>query len=115
VIPTSLDSPSFRSVWSEWVVFRKQKKACKDWDKLFEKQLQWLSQFTQEQAIESLNNSMRNDYQGLFPPKNHETNQRNPPKSYDRNEGTLNQGQSYDGAAKKFKTTSPNTQGLPNL
>ena len=67
-IPKSLDTPTFVSVWKEWMEVRKKKKACKDWHTLFSKQLEWLQDFGPAVAVEIINKSIRNDWQGLFPP-----------------------------------------------
>ena len=45
-------------------------KKPKDWDTLFRKQSDWLGQFSAEVAIEIINQSIRNGWQGLFPLKN---------------------------------------------
>lgn len=64
--PTNLNNGDFKPVWEEWMIFRKGKKACKNFDSLFSKQLKWLSGFGAAIAIEMLNQSIRNDWQGIF-------------------------------------------------
>jgi len=68
-IPPSLQTGAFIADWNRWMVFRRGKKRCKDWAGMFRGQLDWLAQFTPEQASESIKQSIRNDWQGLFEPK----------------------------------------------
>ena len=72
VVPEKFSqNADFLNAWNEWMDFRKSKKACKNWAKLFGKQLEWINGFEVPTAIEILNQSIRNDWQGLFePPKN---------------------------------------------
>jgi len=59
----------FLRKWEAWKAVRRAKKKCKDFHLLFQEQLNWLATFTVPQAIECLAQSIRNDWQGLFPPK----------------------------------------------
>lgn len=42
---------------------------CKNWDKMFCKQIAWLKQFTTDDQIEIIDQSIRNGWQGLFRPR----------------------------------------------
>lgn len=44
-------------------------KKPKNWDKMFDKQCQWLTQFNEADQIEIIDQSIRNNWQGLFEPK----------------------------------------------
>jgi hypothetical protein len=65
-IPQNLRTESFLATWEEWVVFRKKRAACKDWIRMFQKQLQFLGKFPEDTARAILDQSMMNNYQGLF-------------------------------------------------
>lgn len=62
-------SEAFKSKFADWMACRKKKKSCKDFPKMFQEQLNFLSVYDEYTAIEILSNSIRNDYQGLFEPK----------------------------------------------
>ncbi len=71
VVPEKFSqNAEFLNAWNDWLEVRKAKKNCKDWGKMFGKQLEWLNGFEVPVAIEMLNTSVRNDWQGLFEPKN---------------------------------------------
>jgi len=77
--PAELDSPDFREVWEEYLQFRKQNKwkTVEIWRaKLFKKLVSW----GKEDAIASLNASMESGYQGVFQPKEKQTQSYNPYK-----------------------------------
>lgn len=65
-------SKELKAVWAQWVKCRMQMKRPIDWGLFFQKQADWLQG---EEcggvggAIESMNASMRNGWQGLFAPK----------------------------------------------
>jgi hypothetical protein len=65
-IPERLRGGDFERVWGEWVVWRRGAKKCKDWRRLFQKQLDWLGQYPIGQAVEIMNTSMRQGWVGLF-------------------------------------------------
>lgn len=61
-------SPMFRRVWDEWVKYRRaSKKALSAFAQ--QKQLAMLGALTEAEAIECINRSIANDWQGLFPEK----------------------------------------------
>lgn len=68
-VPSSLNTPEFLKAWDLWVRARKGMKKAKDWNLLFQTQLDWLTQFGPATACSILGNSTRNGYQGLFEPK----------------------------------------------
>jgi len=70
VFPSELDSDSFKETWMEWQAYRKQRgNSPKNWEIMFQRQLEFLKQFGPAQAITSLKSSMMNNYIGLFDPK----------------------------------------------
>lgn len=114
IIPDKLISPEFILAWSKWVEFRKKKKKCADWGAMFAEQLAWLEQYTPAQAVEILNRSRRNDWQGLFEPEAHAHKGNGPPR-HDRNSTTQNNPANYAGAAEKSQAKAGNLPGLQNL
>jgi len=66
VFPASLSTEEFTVTWSEWVSFRMAKGGRANWEKLFQKQLEWLAPMGSRVAVSVLNQSMRNGWQGLF-------------------------------------------------
>ena len=53
--------------FNEWVRFRKGLgKKPKDWDSMFRKQIEWLLQFSEQDQIAIIDQSIRNGWQGLF-------------------------------------------------
>jgi hypothetical protein len=55
----------------EWVPCRKAMgKKPKDWAVMFQEQVKWLGQFSEADQLEILSASIRNNWQGLFEPKN---------------------------------------------
>ena len=66
--PDSLNFPEFREKWNEWLDYRKSKRkpvspiAAK-------KQIATLSQYDLQTAMAMIDESIRNDWTGIFPPK----------------------------------------------
>jgi len=53
-----------------WIQFRLGfGRKPKNWKAMFEKQIEWLKQYPDADQVEILNQSIRNGWQGLFPPK----------------------------------------------
>lgn len=60
----------FREAWIAWTAVRSGMKRPKQgWVEFFKRQLAWLETFPEASATETLNNSLRNGYTGLFPAK----------------------------------------------
>ena len=58
----------FRKMWNEWVLYRRRtKKKLSTF--AANKQLEMLGKLTEAQAVECINRSISNDWQGLFPDK----------------------------------------------
>jgi hypothetical protein len=58
----------FRKMWNEWNLYRRRtKKGLSGF--AAQKQLEMLGKLTEAQAIECINRSISNDWQGLFPDK----------------------------------------------
>lgn len=58
----------FRKMWNEWVLYRRRtKKKLSTF--AANKQLEMLGKLTEPQAVECINRSISNDWQGLFPDK----------------------------------------------
>lgn len=68
LLPPHLQCDAFRDKYLEWEAYRRKKR--KPISPLaFSRQLNMLSRLTLEQAIEAIDTSIANDYQGLFPPR----------------------------------------------
>lgn len=68
-IPSGVSSNVFVR-FKEWMQYRRGLgKKPKDWDLMFQKQLEWLAQFSEKDQIVILDQSMRNGWQGLFVPR----------------------------------------------
>jgi hypothetical protein len=72
-IPSNLSNLSVlvpegvRGRWSEWIEYRmKNKKPPKDPASMFKKSAAWLSRFSEKDQVEIIDQSIRNDWQGLF-------------------------------------------------
>lgn len=61
------DSDKFRSAWDEWIQYLKQKKKTPT-PITIKRQLNKLSKLTEDDAIITINKSIDNGWQGLFPP-----------------------------------------------
>lgn len=70
-VPINLSSHSeFQIVWKRWMEFRMTKKKSNNFNALFQSQLDLMSDWGADGAIQSMKSSMANDYQGIFDPKN---------------------------------------------
>ncbi len=82
-----LKSERVRERFKEWIPIRKAMgRKPKDWDAMFSEQCRWLSQFNEADQIESISASIRNNWQGLQPPKERRGNGARPdaPKLIDK-------------------------------
>jgi len=68
-VPEKLNTVLFQAKWADWIKCRQGKAKVKDWAGLFREQLEWLAGFEEPTAREILSTSIRNGWQGLFPPK----------------------------------------------
>jgi hypothetical protein len=70
-------SSSFKKQWSKWVEHRQAYKEPKSgWQPMFEKQLAWIERYEEPIALEIMDLSMRNGWQGLFEPKQQASKQK---------------------------------------
>lgn len=86
----------FRSLFADWMECRKsQGKKPKNWNLMFQKQLDWLADFGEKVAAEVVSKSIRNNYQGLCEPDGrggkNGTHQGNSGKGSSRTYGTANE------------------------
>lgn len=70
-LPPKLDTPAFKSKWAQWKSIRTTgfRKPKAGWASLFSEQLEFLNRYDEPAAIEILSASIRNGWQGLFPPR----------------------------------------------
>lgn len=66
IIPESLNTPEFISSWTAWMEYRKSMKKTRKPEMMFALQLKELSK-SPATAVQVLEQSMRNGWQGLFP------------------------------------------------
>lgn len=64
--PDALKTAKVLDKWTVWVDVRRGKGKCKNWELLFNEQITWLSQFSEDKVVEILSTSIRNGWQGLF-------------------------------------------------
>jgi len=84
---TSVLKEGVRGRFLEWIKYRRANgKKVKDWDDFFKDQAEWLAkEFSEEDQLEVLNQSMRNGWIGLFAPKRSVKDRRlTPLKTQDR-------------------------------
>ena len=60
-----------QATWMKWQTRRRGMGKVKDWAGLFASQAEFLGRFPEADALEILEQSMRNGWQGLFELKNH--------------------------------------------
>jgi hypothetical protein len=76
-VPLLLNTPDFKNIWARWIDIRKKSKSRPrtPWPDFFAEQLKWLERLgSAEAATESVSQSIRNGWQGLFEPKENKTN-----------------------------------------
>jgi len=74
-IPESLDTTEFAEAWSEWLAYRRERKAtCSP--RTLTKQLAMLADLGPPTAIQAIQASITNGWQGIFPPKHGNANGR---------------------------------------
>lgn len=57
---------SFKEAWRKWEECRRGLKKPKNWNLMFQEQINWLEQYAVPDAIEVMLQSIRNGWQGLF-------------------------------------------------
>lgn len=67
MIPAGLDTPDFREAWSRWIDDRKARKLKKLTSDGERTQLRKLAEIGPVKAIECIESSIANGWQGLFP------------------------------------------------
>lgn len=65
-VPDSLKTPRFEATWNAWVDHRIAIGRCKDFPVMFQKQLDWLGDYPEQIAVQMLDQSLRNNWQGIF-------------------------------------------------
>lgn len=68
-IPDPLKTPEFVRAWQQWMTFRRGMKKPGNWLTMFQAQLKFLARYDAKTAVEILEKSITNGYQGLFEPK----------------------------------------------
>jgi len=69
-IPENLKTDEFMQTWGDWLNYRRARKLATYKPQSADKQLAELSEWGHDEAIRAINDSIRQNYQGLFPPKN---------------------------------------------
>ena len=86
------DSLEFTDAWNEWQTYLKQKRKTPT-ELTTTKQLKQLSTLTEQDAIKTLDQSIQNGWQGLFPTKHGDS------KSNNQDSGRSNRGSAGDGSS----------------
>ena len=68
-VPQSIDTPNFRAAWQDWMAYRKERRFTAYKPKSLEGQYKALAEWGEHAAIASIRDSIRNQWQGLFAPK----------------------------------------------
>lgn len=68
-VPESIDTPNFRAAWQDWLTYRKERRFTAYKPKSLEGQYKALAEWGEHAAIASIRDSIRNQWQGLFAPK----------------------------------------------
>jgi hypothetical protein len=72
-IPSNLQTTQFRQAWNEYLDYRKAGKFKPLQPASIKAQLKQLSEMGHDIAVEAINTSIRNGWQGIFPPKGQKT------------------------------------------
>ena len=68
-LPYSLNCPAFLAKWNEWLTYRKKSKRKPVTEIAAVKQLKLLAEYDVPTAMRMIDESIRNDWTGIFPPK----------------------------------------------
>ena len=66
-LPTELDTPEFRAAWELWLAYRRERRLATYKPIGLKRQLNALAAFGPQSAIAAIEQSMAQNYQGLFP------------------------------------------------
>jgi len=66
-LPSNLDTPEFRQAWADWLAYRKERRLAAYKPIGLARQLNALAAFGPQSAIAAIEQSMAQNYQGLFP------------------------------------------------
>ncbi|MCC6419527.1 MAG: hypothetical protein IT429_14940 [Gemmataceae bacterium] len=67
-VPACIDTPEFRAAWDRWLTYRRGRRlTCRA--ETLQEQLALLASLGPARAVASLTESIRNGWQGVFPPK----------------------------------------------
>ena len=67
--PASLDTPDFKTAWQDWQAYRKERRLPAYKPKSIEGQLKALAEWGEPASVAAIRESIRNQWQGLFQPK----------------------------------------------
>ena len=67
--PAQIDTEAFRSAWADWMEYRRERRLTKYKPRSIVAQLKELSEWGEDEAIKAIRDSIRQQWQGLFPPK----------------------------------------------
>ena len=66
-LPSNLDTPEFRAAWADWLAYRKERRLATYKPIGLTRQLNALAAFGPQSAIAAIEQSIQQNYQGLFP------------------------------------------------
>ncbi|AHF94029.1 hypothetical protein OPIT5_03890 [Opitutaceae bacterium TAV5] len=67
--PPPLDTHEFRTAWADWLAYRRERRLSAYKPRTVTAQLATLAEWGESAAITAIRDSVRNQWQGLFPPK----------------------------------------------
>lgn len=88
-LPAALDCDEFRTAWSEWMEYRRTRKPkLSPYSEIgTKKQLKAMAEMGVARAIAAIDNSIAQNYQGIFEPKSHNGRAPTPPPKVDFSNG----------------------------
>jgi uncharacterized protein YdaU (DUF1376 family) len=75
-LPSELNTEQFKEAWTKYVSYRKERKKPL-YQSSMEAKWKQIAAWGEQQAIASINNTIANGWQGIFPPQNTEKKQEN--------------------------------------
>lgn len=68
-MPAELETEAFRAAWADWLAYRRECKVSKYKPRAMAAQLATLAEWGHDVAVESIRQSIRQQWRGLFEPK----------------------------------------------
>lgn len=69
-MPAELETEAFRAAWADWLAYRRECKVSQYRPRALAAQLAMLAEWGPDAAVDSIRQSIRQQWRGLFEPKN---------------------------------------------